>query len=92
MQPLVGQLADILGRKTPTVASVVLFTIGSGVAGGAVNAAMFIAGRALQGLGAGGIYVLIDIIACDLVPLRDRGKWLGIINSWYVAALSYFLI
>jgi MFS family permease len=26
--------------------------------------------------------VLIDIIACDLFPLRDRGKWLGIINAW----------
>ncbi|KAK4209467.1 putative MFS-type transporter YusP [Rhypophila decipiens] len=82
IQPMVGQLSDILGRKTPTVASVVLFTLGSGLAGGAVNPVMFIAGRAIQGLGAGGIYVLIDIIACDLVPLRDRGKWLGIINAW----------
>jgi EmrB/QacA subfamily drug resistance transporter len=80
--PLVGQLADILGRKTPSLGCVVLFAVGSGVAGGATNAGMFIAGRVVQGLGAGGIYVLIDIIVCDLVPLRDRGAWLGIVNAW----------
>ncbi|EAQ83429.1 hypothetical protein CHGG_09833 [Chaetomium globosum CBS 148.51] len=82
VQPLIGQLSDIFGRKGPTVACVALFTIGSGVAGGATGPTMFIAGRVIQGVGAGGIYVLIDIIACDLFPLRDRGKWLGIINAW----------
>ncbi|GAB1320334.1 hypothetical protein MFIFM68171_10544 [Madurella fahalii] len=82
VQPLVGQLADILGRKTPSVGCVVLFTVGSGIAGGATNPAMLIAGRTIQGIGAGGIYVLIDIIVCDLVPLRDRGQWLSIINAW----------
>jgi MFS family permease len=82
LQPLVGQLADILGRKLPTVASIVLFIVGSGIAGAASNSAAFIAGRAVQGIGAGGIYVLIDIVCCDLVPLRDRGKYLGIINGW----------
>ena len=82
VQPLIGQLSDIFGRKGPTVACVVLFTVGSGVAGGATSPAMFIAGRVIQGVGAGGIYVLIDIIACDLFPLRERGKWLGIINAW----------
>ncbi|CAG9998329.1 unnamed protein product [Clonostachys byssicola] len=82
LQPLCGQLADILGRKIPVVASIALFMIGSGVAGGAVNTAMFIVGRSVQGVGAGGIYVLIDIVCCDLVPLRDRGKYIGIINAW----------
>ncbi|KAJ3532470.1 hypothetical protein NM208_g8420 [Fusarium decemcellulare] len=43
---------------------------------------MLIAGRTVQGVGAGGIYVLIDIVCCDLVPLRDRGKYLGIVNAW----------
>jgi MFS family permease len=36
---------------------------------------MLIGGRAVQGVGAGGIYVLLDIICCDLVPLRERGKY-----------------
>ncbi|ROV94282.1 hypothetical protein VMCG_08649 [Cytospora schulzeri] len=82
LQPLVGQLADILGRKVPILISIVFFIVGSGIAGGADNSAAFIAGRTVQGLGAGGIYVLIDIVCCDLVPLRDRGKYLSIVNAW----------
>lgn len=82
LQPLTGQLSNIFGRKYPTVGSIVLFIIGSGIAGGSNNVATLIAGRTVQGVGAGGIYVLIDIICCDLVPLRDRGKYLGIINAW----------
>ncbi|KAH7310881.1 major facilitator superfamily domain-containing protein [Stachybotrys elegans] len=82
LQPLCGQLADILGRKIPTLISIILFIVGSGIGGGATDAAMLIAGRTVQGVGAGGIYVLIDIVCCDLVPLRDRGTYLGIINAW----------
>ncbi|KAI1127994.1 major facilitator superfamily domain-containing protein [Nemania abortiva] len=81
LQPLIGQLANILGRKIPVVASIVLFIVGSGIAGGARNVAMLIAGRAVQGVGGGGIYVLIDIVTCDLVAPRHRGKFLGIVQS-----------
>lgn len=82
MQPFAGQLADVYGRRSPLISSVTLFALGSGIAGGASNVAMLIAGRTIQGLGAGGIYVLIDIVCCDLVPLRERGKWLGLMFSW----------
>jgi MFS family permease len=82
VQPLCGQLADLLGRKIPIVTCLVLFMLGSGLAGGSEGPGMFITGRAIQGAGAGGIYVLIDVVCCDLVPLRDRGKYLGIINAW----------
>ncbi|KAI0894795.1 major facilitator superfamily domain-containing protein [Annulohypoxylon nitens] len=88
LQPLIGQFADTLGRKIPTIGSVALFTIGSGIAGGAHNVGMFIAGRSIQGIGAGGMYVLIDIICCDLVPLRERGKYLGIVNSTAAVAAA----
>ena len=40
---------------------------------------MLIAGRAIQGIGAGGINVLIEIIICDLLPLRERGNYLALI-------------
>ncbi|KAI1654944.1 major facilitator superfamily domain-containing protein [Daldinia decipiens] len=82
VQPLVGQLANTLGRKTPILGSIIFFTVGSTIAGAAYNSAMIIAGRPTQGLGAGGIYVLIDIVYCDLVPLRNRGTYLRIVNSW----------
>ncbi|KAI1346846.1 MFS general substrate transporter [Xylaria sp. FL0043] len=82
LQPLTGQLADALGRRGPIIASTALFALGSGIAGGAHTAAMLIAGRVVQGIGAGGINVLLDIICCDLVPLRERGKYLGLLFSW----------
>lgn len=38
---------------------------------------MLVAGRMVQGMGAGAINVLIEIVVCDLLPLRERGKYLG---------------
>ncbi|KAI1121765.1 MFS general substrate transporter [Nemania abortiva] len=81
-QPLFGQLADIFGRQGPLAVSTALFIIGSGVAGGANNAAGLIAGRTVQGIGAGGLYVLLDIICCDMLPLRERGKFVGLLNAF----------
>ncbi|KAH8432048.1 uncharacterized protein LDX57_009696 [Aspergillus melleus] len=72
LQPLMGQLANALGRRIPLVWSTALFILGSGIAGGARNPPMLISGRTVQGIGAGGIYVLLDIVCCDLVPLRER--------------------
>ncbi len=61
------------------IVSVVLFALGSSVAGGAHTSVMFIAGRLVQGLGAGGMVMLIDLIVCDLLPLRERSTYLGIV-------------
>lgn len=82
VQPLYGQVSDIIGRKNPLLFATVLFLVGSGVAGGSNNPAMMIAGRTVQGIGAGGFYVLTDIICCDLVPLRERGKYVGILGAF----------
>ncbi|PYI02397.1 MFS general substrate transporter [Aspergillus sclerotiicarbonarius CBS 121057] len=78
-QPLVGQMADIYGRRWPLIISAATFTLGSGLSGGASNINMLIAGRLIQGIGAGGINVLIEIIVCDLLPMRERGRYLGLI-------------
>jgi MFS family permease len=77
IQPLYGQLSNIFGRRHPMIISVALFALGSGIAGGANTAAMFIGGRLVQGLGAGGMIMLIDLIVCDLVPLRERSTYLS---------------
>lgn len=42
---------------------------------------MLIGGRTVQGLGTGGIYVLLDVVCCDLVSLRERSRYLGIMLS-----------
>jgi EmrB/QacA subfamily drug resistance transporter len=77
LQPLYGQLANVFGRRWPTIAATAGFVLGSGIAGGANSMAMLIAGRVIQGIGAGGINVLCEILVCDLVPLRERGNYLA---------------
>jgi MFS family permease len=77
-QPLFGQLANIYGRRWPTIIATAIFLLGSGLAGGAKNIQVLIVGRLIQGVGAGGTSVLLEIIICDLLPLRERGKYLGI--------------
>lgn len=54
-QPLLGQLANLCGRRWTTMSVVALFMLGSGVCGGARDGATLIAGRTIQGLGSGGI-------------------------------------
>ncbi|KAK3318701.1 multidrug resistance protein fnx1 [Apodospora peruviana] len=83
VQPLVGQLANVFGRRWIMLASVAVFALGSGICGGAATGAMMIAGRAVQGLGSGGIGLLNEIIVSDLVPLRYRGNYIGVILSIY---------
>jgi len=80
-QPFYGQISNIFGRRNPMLVSIALFALGSGIGGGATSVAMLIAGRTVQGLGSGGLFVLLDLITCDMVPLRERGKYLGIMLS-----------
>jgi nitrate/nitrite transporter NarK len=57
IQPLIGQLANIFGRRNPMLISVSLFALRSGIAGGATNIAMLIAGRTSMGTKAAGIKI-----------------------------------
>lgn len=70
------------------MAIVVFFTLGSGICGGATSGAMLIAGRAVQGIGSGGIYIIIDIIVSDLVPLRVRGNYMSVVLIVYTVGLA----
>ncbi|KAI1084610.1 MFS general substrate transporter [Whalleya microplaca] len=82
-QPLFGQLCNLFGRRYLALSIVAIYTLGSGVCGGAINPAMLIAGRAVQGMGSGGINVIVDVIMSDLVPLRQRGLFIAIIMVVY---------
>lgn len=86
--PLFGQTANIFGRRWLMILSVVIFAVGSGMAGGAHNTATIIAGRTIQGVGGGGINTLVDIVICDLVPLRQRGKYVALMAAvWAVGTV-----
>ncbi|KAK5996027.1 MFS-type efflux transporter phmH [Cladobotryum mycophilum] len=78
-QPLYGQLADLWGRRYVMILATAIFLFGSGLCGGANSMDMLIWGRAVQGIGAGGINMLIDMIICDLVPMRERGNFIGLL-------------
>lgn len=69
------------------IISVAIFTLGSGISGGANGTGMLIAGRAIQGLGSGGLNMLVDLIICDLISLRERGKFIGIVNAFFAIGL-----
>ncbi|KAI9830146.1 MAG: COP9 signalosome complex subunit 1 [Sarea resinae] len=88
VEPQFGQAANIFGRRVLMILAVLLFALGSGLSGGASSTAMMIAGRTLQGVGGGGINTMAEIIVCDLVSLRERGKYVGLIGAvWAVAAV-----
>ncbi|KAK9234373.1 major facilitator superfamily-domain-containing protein [Lipomyces kononenkoae] len=89
MQPLYGQMANIFGRRWLLIQAVALFALGSGLCGGADSIGMLIVGRTVQGIGGGGINVLIEIIVGDLVPLRERPKFMGVVMG--VFALGNFI-
>ncbi|CAG8359333.1 unnamed protein product [Penicillium salamii] len=86
--PLFGQTANIFGRRWLLILSVVIFALGSGLAGGAENTVQIIAGRTIQGIGGGGINTLVDTVICDLVPLRQRGKYVALMAAvWAVGTV-----
>jgi EmrB/QacA subfamily drug resistance transporter len=75
--PLYGKLGDLYGRKKLLLAAIVIFLIGSALAGQSHSMAELITFRAVQGLGAGGLMVGVIATIGDLVPPRERGKYVG---------------
>ena len=81
MTALIGKFGDLFGRKKAFLISVSLFLIGSFFSGWADSMGFLIASRAVQGLGAGGIMVTAAAVIADVVPLRERGKYQGVMGS-----------
>ena len=79
--PIVGRLSDLYGRKTFYVAAVVVFLIGSALAGLSQTMNQLIAFRAIQGLGGGSLMALAFVAVGDLFPPADRGKYQGFVAA-----------
>jgi len=88
VMPIFGGLSDRLGRKGPFLAGVGIFCAGSLVAGAAPSMLALIVGRAVQGIGAGGILALALIIFGDLFPGPRRGQMQAFITMvWGIASI-----
>jgi EmrB/QacA subfamily drug resistance transporter len=77
--PLYGKLSDQYGRKPVLYAAILIFLVGSALSGAAQSLLQLIVFRAVQGLGAGGLLPLAQIIIGDLVPPTQRGRRQGAI-------------
>ena len=86
MLPIYGNLGDLIGRKGLFIGAIALFVLGSVIGGLSQNMAWLIGGRAVQGLGGGGLMILAQAIIADVVPARERGRYMGIMGG--VFALS----
>ena len=75
--PLWGKLGDLYGRKSLFQLAIVIFLVGSVLAGLSQSMAELIAFRAIQGIGAGGLMVGAQAIMGDVVSARQRGKYMG---------------
>lgn len=82
-QPVLGSFSHIFGRKTLIYISLVFFLAGSILAALAENFTIILVGRAIQGVGGGGIICLTEMVVVDTVPLRERGKWFSFFGAMW---------
>ena len=85
--PSWGKVSDIFGRKPMLLVANVIFMVGSLVAALSNSIGMLIAARAVQGLGGGGLVILVNICIGDLFSLRSRGAYYGVIGGvWAISS------
>lgn len=86
MMPIYGKMSDLIGRKGPLIAAILLFMAGSVVGALAPDMGMLIVGRVIQGLGGGGLIILSQAIIADVVPARERGKYMGVMGAVFAVS------
>lgn len=81
MLPIYGKLGDLLGRKGLMIGALLIFLAGSVIGGLASSMLWLIAGRAVQGIGGGGLMILSQAIIADVIPARERGRYMGVMGG-----------
>jgi EmrB/QacA subfamily drug resistance transporter len=79
--PIYGKLSDLYGRRRFFVIGLVTFMAGTVIAGSADSMTQMIAGRAVQGVGAGGLIPMAMAVIGDLIPASERGRWQGLTGA-----------
>jgi EmrB/QacA subfamily drug resistance transporter len=79
--PIWGKLADLFDRKLLIQIALVLFVLATAAAGFSQDTGTLIAFRAVQGLGAGGLAALSQVIMADIISPRERGRYMGLFGA-----------
>ncbi|MER7493840.1 MFS transporter [Streptomyces pharetrae] len=84
--PLWGKLADLVSKKALVQIALLIYIVGSVVAGLSQNSGMLIGARVIQGLGAGGLTALAQIIMAAMISPRERGRYSGYLGATFAVA------
>jgi EmrB/QacA subfamily drug resistance transporter len=84
--PIWGKLSDQFSKKTLVQTALVIYVIGSVIAGTAANMQVLIGARVIQGLGVGGMTALVQVVIASIVSPRERGRYSGYIGAVFAAA------
>jgi EmrB/QacA subfamily drug resistance transporter len=79
--PIWGKLADLFSKKLLIQLSIVIFIVGSMLAGLAQSVDTLIAWRVLQGVGLGGLQALVQIAMAAMISPRERGRYSGLLGA-----------
>ena len=87
--PLYGKLSDIHGRRPVLIGGLLIFLIGSVMCALAPSMTLLIAGRAVQGLGGGGLITLAQTVIADIASPRERAKYVVYISTvWATSSVA----
>lgn len=75
--PIYGKLGDIFGRRRLFIIAISIFSFGSLLCGFSADMFQLAAFRAIQGIGAGGLFALALTVLADIVPPRERARYQG---------------
>ncbi len=84
--PVWGKLADLFSKKLLVQVSLLVFALGSSLAGLAHSMSWLIGARAVQGVGAGGLTALVQVVIATIVSPRERGRYSGYLGAVFAIA------
>jgi EmrB/QacA subfamily drug resistance transporter len=83
VMPIYGKFGDLWGRRNLFLIAIGLFTVASIGAALAPSFGWLVIWRGVQGLGGGGLMILSQAIIADIVPARERAKYMGPIGALF---------